>query len=475
MSAAVVTVIGFICSVVIRMGNNLLLSYVLVPELFGLMALANVILQGVQMCSELGVGPCVIQHSRGEEPAFYNTAWTLQMMRGLAICVLLIIIAKPLAVFYDEPRLLWVISALGATAFLQSAASTSVFMMRRRLKLGKLMVLEVVTQLVGAIVMCSMAYVWPSVWALVAGAIANTALFALLTHFALGNVRNRLQWDRDSAQVLIRFGKWIVVGMVISFLAMQIDRIMLGKLGSFTQLGVYHMALSIALLAPATMERLAMSVQFPMLSRAAREGKETLLKKLFESRTSLLTIGACLVLGVFTTAPLFFSLLYSDAYDSAGWMAQTLCFSMWCITLTRSADRSLVALGDSRSLAISAFAGLIVNTSVSILGYWLGGVFGFCIGVGCGTLATHTIMYVMLRRYGIKIELQDLKFSSVLASSAAVIWLLQGLSKTYPSVAIGRFDLPMIGHWLALVLFAIGGALVAWRLYRSLPKRHAVA
>src|SRR5690606_11471336 len=98
-------------------------------------------------------------------------------------------------------------------------------------------------------------WVWPSVWALVIGAIVNTGSFTLLSHVALGNARNRVRWDGESAKILMHFGKWIVVGMLISFLAMQIDRMLLGKIGTFTQLGVYHLALSIAMLSPLTMER----------------------------------------------------------------------------------------------------------------------------------------------------------------------------------------------------------------------------
>ena len=80
---------------VARLANNLFLSYLLAPELFGIMAIANIVLQGVQMCSDVGVGHCLIQSPRGDTPIFYNTAWTIQLLRGGLIWVLLIMSSVP--------------------------------------------------------------------------------------------------------------------------------------------------------------------------------------------------------------------------------------------------------------------------------------------------------------------------------------------------------------------------------------------
>src|SRR5690606_17029308 len=71
--------------------SNLALAALLFPEAFGVMALVRLVLRGLKMFSDVGIGPSIIQHRRGEDPAFLNTAWTIQIVRGvllfLATCV----------------------------------------------------------------------------------------------------------------------------------------------------------------------------------------------------------------------------------------------------------------------------------------------------------------------------------------------------------------------------------------------------
>ena len=78
------------------MGMQLLRSLVLTRLLsnfdFGVMTMITVVLQGLQMCSDVGVTPNVVRHERGLEERFLQTAWTVSIIRGailwLACCAL---------------------------------------------------------------------------------------------------------------------------------------------------------------------------------------------------------------------------------------------------------------------------------------------------------------------------------------------------------------------------------------------------
>ena len=85
MRGAIWTFVGYGVGQSLRLGSNLILTRLLVPEMFGLMSLINVFILGLSLFSDIGVGPSIIQHKRGDEPEFYNTAWTLQVIRGGAL------------------------------------------------------------------------------------------------------------------------------------------------------------------------------------------------------------------------------------------------------------------------------------------------------------------------------------------------------------------------------------------------------
>ena len=76
------TFFGYGSSQIIRLGSNLVLARLLFPEAFGIMSLVTVVMQGLTMISDLGVGPSIIHSKRGDDPNFLNTAWTIQVIRG---------------------------------------------------------------------------------------------------------------------------------------------------------------------------------------------------------------------------------------------------------------------------------------------------------------------------------------------------------------------------------------------------------
>ena len=73
---------GQMAGQVLRLISNLIMTRLLVPEMFGVMAVANTLIVGLQLCSYLGIHHNIIQSSRGDERIFLDTAWVLQIMRG---------------------------------------------------------------------------------------------------------------------------------------------------------------------------------------------------------------------------------------------------------------------------------------------------------------------------------------------------------------------------------------------------------
>jgi O-antigen/teichoic acid export membrane protein len=92
----------------LRLGSNIVLAWLLFPEAFGLMLLVNVFMQGLQMFSDIGIGPSIIQNKRGNDPDFLNTAWTIQAIRGFVLWFIACVLAWPIAwIFAHNDPLAW--------------------------------------------------------------------------------------------------------------------------------------------------------------------------------------------------------------------------------------------------------------------------------------------------------------------------------------------------------------------------------
>jgi O-antigen/teichoic acid export membrane protein len=424
-NAAVLTSFSFAAQNAIRLVNNLVLSFLLAPEIFGLMAIANITVQAVQMFLELGIGTFLVQHKRGEEPAFVNTAWTVQVIRGPIVAVFVCLLAYPLSRWYREPAMFEITLALSLVPVFQCAGSTAVYMAGRRLELGRLTLLELGAQLLSCSLMCLAAWSWGSVWALVLGTIAGTLFFSLGSHLFLKGPGNRLAWNRDAASAIFHFGKWVTFGTAVTFFALQTDRLVLGKLGTLAELGLYHLAMSIAALTPMTVSRLAAVVQFPLLSEAARKSQDELASTFKKTRRPLLWIGLALSLGGVVGGPLLFDLLYEERYRPAGLIVQMMFVVTWFTVLSKSVDRSFVAIGDTRLGAFAMFGGVIAFAIGSALGYQYAGLAGFCAGAGCGAVINHLILYPALKHHGLTCIREDLVFTVIAFMFLAAIYWVQ--------------------------------------------------
>ena len=97
----------------LRLAGNLILTRLLFPEAFGLMAMVNVVIRGIQMFSDVGIRGSIISDRRGDDPRFLNTAWTFQICRGFLIWLATCVEAWFAARVYGAPELLLMIPVAG--------------------------------------------------------------------------------------------------------------------------------------------------------------------------------------------------------------------------------------------------------------------------------------------------------------------------------------------------------------------------
>jgi O-antigen/teichoic acid export membrane protein len=362
------TSVGFGAAQVLRLGANLVLTRLLMPEMFGLMTLVNIFIQGLQMFSDVGIGPSIIQNPRGDEPRFLNTAWTIQVARGAALWICSCIIAIPLAHFYGVPLLKWIIPVAGLNALISGVNSTSLFTLNRHLQLAKLTLLELGQQVFAIAGMIVWARFDPSIWALlVPGLIANIG-HAAATHFILPGVRNRFAWDPSAKEALFRFGRWIFISTLLTFFAGQSDRLVFGKMIPLNLLGVYGIALMLATTPTQAILKIGATVVFPAYSRV--QGDDARFKRIFTRiRLPMVLLGAVGISALIGSGPSLVRVLYRPVYWEAGWILQLLAVAAWFQILECTNGSALLAQGAAHWVATGNAAKLIGMTVLIPLGY----------------------------------------------------------------------------------------------------------
>src|ERR1022692_93368 len=157
----------------IRFGSSIVLTRLFAPELFGLMALMTTVIVGLTLFSHIGLEDSIIQNPRGDDETFVNTAWTIQVLRGAGLWLLTMVVAWPMLRFYPQIHSFWLLPMLGFCCVIGGFASPKMLTMYRHLGVGRLSLLELLSQIVVFLATLLYAYFSPTIWALLFGRIVS--------------------------------------------------------------------------------------------------------------------------------------------------------------------------------------------------------------------------------------------------------------------------------------------------------------
>ncbi len=422
------TILGILIGHTLRLGSSLVLTRILYPDAFGVMGLVNAIIQGLSMLTEVGIGLAVIQNERGEEPAFLATSYTLQVLRGSSIAAVTGLLGFPLAIFYGLPDLRWLLPTAGLAHLFHAFGSMKIYVMNRRLQLGRLLVLDLIAQAGGIIFTVACAYLTRSVAALVLGAVIANAIRTALSHALLPGRRDRFGWDPDVRRAVFKLGTWIYVSTAITYFAMQGDRLVLGKLVSADLLGVYTIAVTLAAIPSMVVYELSGKILVPALSRILREpgGDRARARAL---RSHFLALAAPGVAALMAVAEPLVALLYDPRFHAAGGILRWLAIGTWLNVASVSNGAAVLAAGLPKYVAI----GMALRAAIffGLVGPVFGklGLDGVAALVGISELGVLGAYVVGARRLGIWTPLRDLVLSVLVLSVGF------GLAALFPRLA----------------------------------------
>lgn len=418
------TIAGYGGSQLLRLASTLVLArYLLAPEAFGLFALLNIFLTGLEMLSDLGIGLDVVQHRRGDDPDFINTAFLIQAGRGIILWAIATALVSPFAFFYDQPdvRMLGLVGAFSVAV--RGVASGSVWLMTRHVQVKKLAILNVGGDAVGLIVTVVWAIVSPTAWALVAGRLAMTLAFTIGSHLVADN-RVSLRWDKDAARDIFTFGGGMFLTSVTFFLGGEAERLIVAKFIPIAELGCFSLALTLSAAPAQILGQVAGQVFFPMISQSLREDPKVVVRHFRRARIVFLAISILVGVGFIAYSHRFVALLLPPQYASTGWMLQWLGFRAAQQIFTAPTSFLILAYGNSKQGAVAN----IIRSILMVVGMWLGfTMYGMQVAIASLAIA-YVVAYIALipalaqhSRPSLRVELQSFAVFSICMVLAAMI------------------------------------------------------
>jgi O-antigen/teichoic acid export membrane protein len=406
--AGVWTVASYSVELSTRLLTNLIMTRLLFPDAFGLMAAAMALIAGLQLLSDFGVRALIIQSPRGEDVQFLQSAWVFQCSRGVLLWVLLVVVCilislpgvrsmlEATSVFAD-PSFPAVTGMLGLSLVLGGIESTAIPLNIRNLNFRPIVILDLTTRIIPVPIMVAWAYAFPSVWSMVAGALIGSLLRTILSHLIIPGPRMRLAWRSDHIKEIAAFGKWVNLSSWATFVGSRSDVIILGLLLPSPMLGVYYIARTLSDAVEFFLERLNSTMTLPVLGEVIRINRANLKDRYYRFRLPIELAAASSAGFLFAAGDLIVNTLYDQRYAEAGLMLRILSFGLliYPFQLIRSA---FTAVGKPNVVAWISVLQAVSLVICLALGYYFYGPLGAIAGIAGNRIFPSIAILILAHR-----------------------------------------------------------------------------
>ena len=223
---------------IIDVTTILVLAHILAPNDFGLVAIAMSLIYIVEAALELPISQALVRLPV-LTAAHYDTAFTLSFLRGTFLSLLICSFSVPFARFYGDRRLVPLVCLLSLAPAARGLFSPRLADFARRLDFSRDFQIEFIGKLLAFASAILLALTFRNYWAIAAGTVAAPVIGAV-TSYVLAPYRPR--FGKTELSAFSGFLGWITAAQVVSAINWQSDRLMLGKLTSKTQLGLFTTA-----------------------------------------------------------------------------------------------------------------------------------------------------------------------------------------------------------------------------------------
>lgn len=414
------TIFGFGATYAIRLLSTLALTRLLTPDIFGLTSLAGVFLAGVGMLSDLGTTVSVIRSPRGNDPAYLRTAWSLQVIRGFGIAAVTCLIAWPVAVLYDEPILFPVLCAMALSPAIDGLRTISAATVQRHQDLKWVTLIDISYQLSSTLISVLAAWWLQSVWALIIGSTLASLVRLLMSYRVLPKFRHRFELEPEAMKDMVHFGRWILLGTMMTYLGGQGNRAIIALMIPLDMLGRLSIAQTLAWALGQLIAKLLNQVALPAMSRVMRERPQDLPATATRiKRMMFFYVTPCFIALSLFSQPLV-DLLYDPRYAEVGTFVGMLALSGGVATLAMPYQNAMLAAGNSRGHAMVMGMGTVFRIALPVAMIWVFGVNGLFLGFFLGNVLNYGISYHFARKNDYGTILYDA--ISLLVLSGIFVW-----------------------------------------------------
>jgi len=352
---------GSVAEQAARFGRNIVLTRLLAPQAFGVMAIVMSCSAIINTLTDVGHSAAVIQNPRGREQAYLNAGWWMGMCRAIFIYAVIFTMGPWVARFYGNPDLTGLLRVALLSTLFEGAMSPRSILPQKDMRFGRWTAISNGGAICGVILTIALSFWLRNVWALAIGACSENAFRCLLSYILCPGLPS-LGWDSRAIRDLYRFSKSIAGLSLLNLIFTRTDIFVLGKLYSTTTLGIYTMGILLVQTPSGFLTNIMGQTLFPSFSHVQND-THRINRILAEATSWLILLGLPAVAAIWLCGRSLLTVIYGARYAPAFGPLSIAAAVVLLTVLNAAITCLLIGVGrpalHRRAVAVSAVAMLI--------------------------------------------------------------------------------------------------------------------
>lgn len=301
---------------------SVVLARLLMPEAYGVVALALVILHVLQTVNEVGFGAALMQKLDRDELDF-SSVFVMNMVLGVSLYAILFFTAPLLENLFNVEGLAVVTRWIGLNLIITS------FVVVQRTKLFIAVDFKTMAKaslcgaIISGIVGVVYAYCGGGVMALVAQSLLNNLITtALIWAHSKWHPTFKFSWKRFVA--LFNYAYKLILARFVNTVFNEVYSAVVGAFYSPAQLGLFNRAKSFETMSSSNITQIVQRVSVPVMCEKQKDYKELRQSLIYFIRNTSFFVFP-LLFGLLVLADPLIRALLTDKWEGAIWILQVLC------------------------------------------------------------------------------------------------------------------------------------------------------
>jgi lipopolysaccharide exporter len=327
--------------------STLVLARLLVPDDFGVIAMASVYAGLIDVFLDLGVVAALIHKGQCDDDD-YSTAWTIRMVQGAVAAMIIFATAPLVADYYKDPRVVGVLYVMAGTIVIAGLENIGIVAFQKNMQFGRDFQFFFLRRIIGFVVTLALAWHLKSYWALPIGALIGRAAGVGLSYM-MHPLRPRLTLQKMSG--IWSMSQWMLVRNVGVYFDSRLDKLIVGGRADASTVGAYSLADEISTMPTTELLAPLGRVLFPAFVEA-RDKPELLQRSFLLALSVQVIIAFPAATGLALVAKDAVLVLLGDRWSIAVPFVQVLSLIYGISAVSHASGYLLLTLGKIRHMAI---------------------------------------------------------------------------------------------------------------------------